>query len=256
MLKAILFDLGGTLFDQEPVPASAYHGAARKTYEFLRARDCRLPAFPWYFSRKCGSVVGRYLWSRVSRRDFSTFDILRRHCRHMNLSPAELHELAGLWYEPIAAQTTVARDVVPTLSRLRDRGLSLGLVSNTFIPACILDRHLEQHGLLEFFPVRIYSSEIGHRKPYRPIFEIALKQIGAQARQAMFVGDRVRNDVWGASRLGMRTVLRNPAAATLAHPLADCVIRKISELHQVLPMPVKPPIAEPLPALEELAYDA
>lgn len=255
MLKAVLFDLGGTLFDQEPVRASGYHSAARKTYQYLHDLNHKLPAFPLYFSRKLLSVIGRYFWSRISRRDFCTFDILKRHCRHLELSADQLHELACLWYAPIAAQTTVARDVVPTLSRLRDRGLKLAIVSNTFIPAVLLDKQLDEHGLLEFFPVRIYSSEIGHRKPYRPIFDIALRQIGVQARDAMFVGDRIRNDVWGASRLGMRTVLRNPSAESLSHPLADCVIRKISEIHQVLPMPIKPVPTESLPAIEELAYE-
>ena len=53
----------------------------------------------------------------------------------------------------------------PSSSRIRtwssNGGLRLGIVSNTFSPQGALDQHLDAEGILEFFPVRVYSCDVG-----------------------------------------------------------------------------------------------
>jgi putative hydrolase of the HAD superfamily len=92
------------------------------------------------------------------------------------------------------------------LESLRDRGLKLGLVSNALDPPWLLHRDLEQLGVAGRLDVAVFSSEVGWRKPHPAIFERALEALGAEARAALFVGDRLYEDVGGASKLGMRTV--------------------------------------------------
>jgi putative hydrolase of the HAD superfamily len=125
--------------------------------------------------------------------------------------------------------------VAPTLARLRERGLKLAIVSNTCVPGFVLDRHLSEFGLLEYFPVRIYSCEAGFQKPDARIFELALRQVGVKAADAVFVGDLVKKDVKGAKAVGMKGVLRDPMARSLKHPLADALIREVAELPALLP---------------------
>jgi putative hydrolase of the HAD superfamily len=112
--------------------------------------------------------------------------------------------------------------------------LKLGIVSNTFVPAAALDRHLGMIGLLPYFPVRIYSGEFGHRKPGRRIFDYALSQIDAKAHETVFVGDRIETDMIGARRAGMITVLKCPGGRYRPHRCVDHVIERISELPNVL----------------------
>ena len=90
--------------------------------------------------------------------------------------------------------------------------------------------------LLEFFPVRVYSGEIGFRKPDRQIFQLALRQLGCRAHNTVFVGDVVKNDIVGARRLGMITVLKQPPGPSRIHPIAHYVIHRISELIEILPL--------------------
>jgi putative hydrolase of the HAD superfamily len=92
------------------------------------------------------------------------------------------------------------------LESLRERGLKLGLVSNAFDPGWLLHRDLEQMGLAERLDFAVFSSEVGKRKPHPAIFERALEALGVAAVDAVFVGDRLLEDVRGAGELGMTTV--------------------------------------------------
>jgi putative hydrolase of the HAD superfamily len=92
------------------------------------------------------------------------------------------------------------------LETLRERGLKLGLVSNAFDPGWLLHRDLEQMGLAERLDFSVFSSEVGTRKPHPAIFERALEALGVEPERALFVGDRLYEDVRGASEVGMTTV--------------------------------------------------
>jgi putative hydrolase of the HAD superfamily len=70
----------------------------------------------------------------------------------------------------------------------------------------LLQRTLAEMGLAEHLDVAVFSSEVGKRKPHPAIFERALGELGVPACEALFVGDRLYEDVRGAGELGMRTV--------------------------------------------------
>jgi putative hydrolase of the HAD superfamily len=92
------------------------------------------------------------------------------------------------------------------LESLRGRGLKLALVSNAFDPGWLLHRDLEQSGLAERLDFAVFSSEVGKRKPHPLIFERALDALAVPPEDAVFVGDRLYEDVRGAGELGMTTV--------------------------------------------------
>jgi putative hydrolase of the HAD superfamily len=92
------------------------------------------------------------------------------------------------------------------LDSLRARELKLGIVSNAFDPGWLLHRDLEATGLAERVDFAVFSSEIGRRKPDATIFRHALEALDVVPERALFVGDRLYEDVRGASEVGMRTV--------------------------------------------------
>jgi putative hydrolase of the HAD superfamily len=100
----------------------------------------------------------------------------------------------------------LAGDTHALLESLRDRGLKLGLVSNAFDPGWLLQRDLEQMGLAQRLDFAVFSSEVGKRKPHPEIFRRALDSLGVEPERALFVGDRLYEDVRGAGELGMTTV--------------------------------------------------
>lgn len=258
MLKAILFDLGDTLFDFEKVDQYVvFERSAHTTYAHLQSLGHPLPPFKTYFRKHVRAVQLGYLWSRLVNREVNCGNLLSKLYRRLKiqLDDATLDHMSWMWYEPMTCHCQVSPDVIPTLTRFRDRGLKLAIVSNTFIPGRILDRHLALHGLLEFFPHRIYSSEVGCRKPNPKIFRIALDEVGVDAHEAIFVGDSIKNDVTGARRAGILAILRDRTAESRTHYTADHVVRTVSELYQILPL-LGAPTDHECPDLDELAYEA
>src|SRR5207249_12334718 len=86
---------------------------------------------------------------------------------------------------------------------LRGRGLKLALVSNAFGPGPLLQRDLEQLGIAERINFAVFSSELGKRQPHPAIFERALDALGVSANEAIFVGDRLFEDIRGGAEAGM-----------------------------------------------------
>jgi putative hydrolase of the HAD superfamily len=93
------------------------------------------------------------------------------------------------------------------LQEVRARGLRIGIVSNTFDPPDLLHSDLVSDGVAERVDAIVFSSELGLRKPAPEIYRAALDALGVDPANALFVGDRVREDVQGPAALGMRTCL-------------------------------------------------
>lgn len=256
MLKAIFFDLGDTLFDFAPMSTrEIFFAAGAQTYRHLESRGCKLPPLKRYLNSQWRALLLAYFWSRLRFREFNSYHVQMRFARKLNLDldEADMRDLAWRWYQPVCQHCTVSDDVIPTLRTLQNLGLKLAIVSNTFLPGFVLDRHLELHGLLRFFPVRIYSSEVGYRKPHPRIFQDALAACDVSADRVLFVGDRIANDIVGARRMGMRAVLRCRDGSITEHHRAHHVIRRISELPAILAR-LDSPVSD-LPDADELACE-
>jgi HAD superfamily hydrolase (TIGR01509 family) len=247
MIDAVLFDLGDTIIDFGVGRREAellFRQGAKLSYHDLQARGhANLPAYEQYFKTHYRIMQRAYIWSKVSGRDFSYEMVLVRAAAklEMTFSGAELRRLARIWYEPINLASTFDRGVLAMLEQLRAAGTRMGIVSNTIVPSHCLDQHLEDEGLLEYFPVRVYSSEVRFRKPHPRIFEMALELIGVPAHRTLFIGDLLKADIAGAKKAGMHTIWK-PARGTNGHlPLtprrhhADCIIHRVTQLTAVLP---------------------
>ena len=238
-IDTVLFDIGDTLLnfacaDPRPYFAEGF----RLGYAYLASIGWSLPPFERYARAVYRTVLWRFLWSRVVRREARLFEglIAVHESMGITLDPETATEFAWQSYLPMRRAGAADPDARPLLAKLRARGYKLGLISNTSTPPVALDRHLEEEdGLLEFFPVRVYSCEVGHMKPHRGIFEIALDRIGSAAANSVYVGDRVPLDVKGAGRLGMVTVLKSSdGASPRGRWRPDHVVRRLRELPRIL----------------------
>lgn len=213
-IKAVLFDLGETLLHYGKVNASALiQQSAQLTYRFLQecnSFEVKTQNFRRYHRLTAFHVKWRYVCSHLSHREFNGLTLLKQILRKMkiDLSPDQLQELAWLWYKPAADLATMEPNLHRHLRKLRDMSLDLAIISNTFSPAAVIDRHLQQLDLLRFFPLRQYSSVTIFRKPDRRIFQDALKKLNITPDQAVMVGDRIREDIRGAQKLGIKAVLK------------------------------------------------
>jgi putative hydrolase of the HAD superfamily len=64
----------------------------------------------------------------------------------------------------------------------------------------------ERDDLHAYIDVAVYSSEIPVAKPHSEAFRITLERLDVAPEEAVYVGDRLWEDVTGAAQIGMRTI--------------------------------------------------
>jgi putative hydrolase of the HAD superfamily len=97
----------------------------------------------------------------------------------------------------------------------------------------MMRRQVDTNGVGEMVDAVVFSSEVGRRKPAPEVYRAALDAIGIDARHALFVGDRVREDYEGPRAVGMQAVIFT-AHAEQAAPDAIPTIASLSEIPGLL----------------------
>jgi putative hydrolase of the HAD superfamily len=201
VLKAVLFDWGDTLmeFAYTPELVSAGHRAGLAAI----GRE-GLPELTEHFREEyeplfwAPGTIDEIEYPQLVRRLLGDFGI--------GVDDGELDRFLEAEHVAWNPARRLAANTHPLLEALRERGLKLGLVSNAFDPGWLLHRDLQHMGLEERLDFSVFSSEVGLRKPHPAIFERALEALGVEPENALFVGDRLFEDIRGAAELGMRTV--------------------------------------------------
>jgi putative hydrolase of the HAD superfamily len=80
---------------------------------------------------------------------------------------------------------------------------------------------LQQVGLLEYFDPIVISGDYGYRKPDRRLFQHALDALGVAPQNALYVGNDMQRDIYGAREVGMQTVMFNSDQGKKAY--LDCL---------------------------------
>ncbi len=95
----------------------------------------------------------------------------------------------------------------PLFTALRDRGIKVGVLSNTIWTRRYHESVFARDGVLHLIDGAVYSSEIAVVKPHPAAFRAALGAVGVvDPAHAVFVGDRLFDDIHGAANAGLRTV--------------------------------------------------
>jgi putative hydrolase of the HAD superfamily len=238
MIEAVLFDLGDTLIRHESNdPRHYFEHGVRLAYDYLDGIGVSLPALPTYARRVRRRMLWTFVRTRLQRREIRPIESLQEIHRQMGiaLSTAQTESLARHYFEPMRRSTALDADAPAVLARIRDAGLPMGIISNTFTPPFAIDEQLGEQGILDYFPVRVYSCEVGVLKPHPKIFRVALEALGVSPENSLYVGDRPFVDVKGASRVGMRTVLKiGDRSRRRGRHRPDYTIRRLTELPAIL----------------------
>ncbi len=228
-VEAVVFDWGGTLAEFVALEMidvwtlAGRHLAPGREAE-VAERLCAIEARFW--ERTAGECRSATLAELVAEASAEL---------GLDVGEAVLEEAAVRHLDAWTPHIRHVGDARATLETLRERGLRLGLLSNTHWPRAFHERFLERDGLVELLDARLYTSEMGHLKPHPSVFEHALEALGVDdPRTAVFVGDRPYDDVWGAQRAGLRGVLVANDHAPAWDVTPDATITSLSELPDVL----------------------
>jgi len=184
-IRAITFDVGGTLIEPWPSVGHVYaEVAARFGVNGLSPEELT-QSFVRAWKAQTQFDYGRESWFAVVRETFG------EHARGL---PPEFFPAV---YSRFAEADTwrIYDDVFPALETLARRGIKLGIISNwderlrPLLAALKLDRH---------FASIVVSCETGATKPDATLFTQAARELGVAPSDLLHVGDSHPLDVRGA----------------------------------------------------------
>ena len=229
MIEAVVFDWGGTLSTfVEAELVDAWRLAAR---HLAPDREDEVTA-------KLVEVEGAF-WATTATdmRSGTLADLLSSATAQLGLDVAEalLEEAAVHHLEAWTPHVRHDPDAASTIGELRERGLRIGLLSNTHWPRPFHERFLERDGLAALIDARLYTSEMEFQKPHPSAFRTALDALGVDdPSRAVFVGDRPYDDIHGAKGAGLLAVLRPNESVPPYDVEPDAVLERLPDLPGIL----------------------
>jgi putative hydrolase of the HAD superfamily len=238
-LEAVLFDYGHTLihFDDRPHERllTAYEQINHLLAGQLRRDVPEAAVLIEKVSRAVDDEIQRdYATGREEEVEIAALYDAALRALGIELDRAVIEQVMEIEQDGWIGAVHVGADVVPTLETLRAKGLRLGIVSNAAYLPRLMVGQVQALGLLDYFDGVTFSSEVGRRKPHPAIYQDALQKVGSEATQALFVGDRVKEDIQGPQRLGMRAVLTREWRQEDDPATADFVIDRLGELPAIV----------------------
>jgi putative hydrolase of the HAD superfamily len=221
---AILFDIDGTLMDDEGAMAGALSGFHARHGAGL---GLSLEELTLRWRELLELHFGRYLSGGVSMQE-------QRRARIRELfasaSTEACDQLFAGYERDYRASWRAYPDALPVLAELS--GFPLAVLSNG--DQAQQTEKLQGSGLASHFSAIFTSSEIGWAKPDSRAFLAACRRIGVTPGQCIYVGDSLRTDARGSAAAGLRAVWLDRAASGIHAGPGVRVIHTLSELPSIL----------------------
>ena len=226
-IKAVLFDLYGTLVGFEPSRFVIQSQVVKKYDLFLTEPGVSKGYFlADKFMAEQNAVNPIRSMSIVEKEEFFA------RYEQLVLSGDELEVELSLCkkifkeLQNIPYSMVLYEDVIPTLRTLRELNFKLGLISNMDKSGSEI---LDEFNLSSYMDVCITSKEAKVEKPDSKIFHMALSKLDIDATNSMYIGDQILSDIEGAKNSKLLPILIDRESSH-----TDYKGQKISELSQLI----------------------
>jgi putative hydrolase of the HAD superfamily len=228
MLKAIIFDYGDTLVRSK----KTYRKAAQQLALFFKKLGHRISA------------------DEVYEKMESYFEDVEeeRKKNFIELTPEEYSEnilkLLSINFDKrivkevvdILTETTyedrLREDTISTLEKLKKK-FKIGIISNTHFYGPLI--RSKKFGISKYTDIIVLSCIFGKAKPASEIFVYVLSKLKAKPKEAIFVGNDPFYDIYGAKKVGMKTVWITDNQTDLPkEQKPDYTIKELRELFEVI----------------------
>ncbi|NYE05927.1 putative hydrolase of the HAD superfamily [Bacillus niacini] len=212
MIKAVLFDLDGTLLDRD-----------ESVKKFIDHQYDRLHRIVGHIPRE--TYIKRFI--DLDQRGYVWKDkVYPQLVEEFQITAMTWEELLQDYLSEFKNHCVPFPNLISTLDKLKSRDIRLGMITNGR-GQFQLD-NIRALGIEKYFDTILISEWEGIKKPDPEIFKRALKQLKIAAPQSIFVGDHPENDVKAAQNVGMKGVWKkDPQWESIE---ADYIVDDLAEL--------------------------
>lgn len=239
-IRALLFDVNGTLIDIET--DEGLEEIYRAIAHFLLYQGISLHRWEvrdLYFQLMQQQREG-------SAEQFAEWDAVEVWREFLNMKasdytrslPSEKREQLPLFLAELHRGISRKRlrlfpQVQETLDQLRPH-YRMAIVSDAQSAFAVPELHAV--GLAHYFNPIIVSGDYGYRKPDARLFEKALNALHVRPEQALFLGNDLYHDIFGAQQVGMKAIFVSYNSSNTAYQniAPDYIISRFAELPQAV----------------------
>lgn len=244
MIRAVLFDMGGTLHTSSS-PAGRDVWFARRLLERLDDYGIKLNEEPEALAAALHTNAEEYKhWSEQSLKELPAAEIWSQfYLRGYDVSRAAMEPMAeelSFLYDYERVRVMRRPHLRETMDALQAMGLRLGVISN-IISTSVVPHFLREYGLDSYMDCQVLSSVVGLRKPSPEIFRVAEKELGLGPEELAYVGDTLSRDVMGVRNAGWRLMIQIHSAASARRDVGlegvvkpDYVIQDLMEIPAII----------------------
>lgn len=213
MIRAVLFDLDGTLLDRRQSLEQFIHDQYNRFLSHLRSIEKSE-----YCSRFLALDNNGYTWKD------KVYATLLYEYNITTLTPEQLlHDyITNFQHHCIPFQ-----NMHELLQRLTQQNMKIGIITNGFTDFQM--NNLRALNIHTYTNTILVSEAEGIKKPHPEIFERALQKLDVKASECLYVGDHPENDLLGSERVGILGVWKRDSFwGDFEHP------RVVNDLLEVL----------------------
>ena len=223
-IRAVIFDVGNTL--TSPDWERIYTVSQKFTNTPFDAEDLQRRISEILFKADNDKTFLKNLANKSIRTNWHFLKLFED--LGLNLSQLEelivaldkLHLERHLW-------TRLNEDVFEVFKKLKKRGMLIGVISNSEDGQ--VENLLKAVKFIPLLDVYLDSYVVGLTKPDQKIFLKAVKALGVDPEETVFIGDSYKQDIIGARNAGLKAILFDPL--NLHH---DRDVPKIRSLKEIL----------------------
>lgn len=223
MIKAIFFDIDGTLMDFKAAERSAFCRAMR-----MRGIDRAEERHPRY------SAFNKSLWEALERGEITRDELLdTRYARFFEMEGITVSSdgFEDIYRVNLSDEHQLIEGAVDILEYCSAK-YPLYVVTNGI--ADTQYKRIGDSGIGKYFRGIYISEEVGYAKPDKRFFDHCMNDAGlANPEEILIIGDSLTSDMQGGLNAGLRTCWFRPAGATCEHTF-DYEIEHLSELKEIL----------------------
>jgi putative hydrolase of the HAD superfamily len=203
-LRAVLFDLGGTLMYERATWNAITAQADEALTNYLRSEglELNLSSFPREFRKR----LSKYFNQREKDLLETTYSFVLRDVLqdkgYGDISEDVIRKALDSLFAITQTNWILEEDTLPTLQKLEQDGYRMGLISNAGDDQDV-QQLAQRFGIARYFDFILTSAGCSYRKPHRRIFELALSNWYFLPSEAVMVGDNLEADIRGAKSVGL-----------------------------------------------------